>query len=139
MVLGNLALIAGVAPRALLNWMRRMFVDAADWVMEPNVIGMALYADGGAMTTKPYAGGGAYLKRMSQHCTRCPFDPAKRSGDDACPFTTLYWDFLHRHDAMFRKNPRMSKQLGGYDRLTDRDPIPERAREVRTRLAAGEL
>ena len=139
MILGNLALIAGVAPRALLQWMRRMFVDAADWVMEPNVIGMALYADGGAMTTKPYAGGGAYLKRMSKHCASCPFDPGKRTGDDACPFTTLYWDFLHRHDSTFRKNPRMSKQLGGFVRLADRDLIPERAREVRARLAAGEL
>ena len=139
MILGNLALTAGIDPKELLAWMRRMFVDASDWVMEPNVIGMALYADGGKMTTKPYAGGGAYLKRMSRYCKECPFDPSKRTGDDACPFTTLYWDFLNRNEGRFRSNPRMSKQLGGFARLADKDQIPARAREVLAALAVGEL
>lgn len=139
MILGNLALIAGVRPQELLAWMRRMFVDAADWVMVPNVIGMALYADGGKMTTKPYAGGGAYLRRMSKHCGPCPFDPAKRTGEDACPMTTLYWDFIGRHEDRWRGNHRMARSVAGLKRLADRDEIPIRAREVRERLARGEL
>ena len=86
MVLGNLALIAGVDPRAMNDWMWESFVDGAEWVMVPNVIGMSLHADGGMMATKPYASGGAYIDRMSDYCKGCAYDRKKRTGDDACPF-----------------------------------------------------
>ena len=85
MVLANLALIAGIAPAAFLAWMRRVFVDAADWVMVPNVIGMGVHADGGRMMTKPYAAGGAYISRMGRYCGSCAFDPRKRTGDGRLP------------------------------------------------------
>ena len=89
-VMGALGLMAGVEPQAMVGWMRERFVDAADWVMQPNVVGMALYADGGIMATKPYAAGGAYISKMSDHCRGCRYDPKARTGEDACPYTTLY-------------------------------------------------
>ena len=139
MVLANLALLTGIDPRAFLSWMRRVFVDAADWVMVPNVIGMGLHADSGRMMTKPYAAGGAYLSRMGSSCGGCRYDPRKRTGDDACPFTTLYWDFLDRHRDEFARNPRMAQQVRGLDRLADLDDLRVRARSVLTALDAGEL
>ena len=139
MVLANLALLTGIRPDAFLGWMRRMFVDAADWVMVPNVIGMGVHADGGAMMTKPYAAGGAYLSRMGSSCKGCRYNPKLRTGADACPFTTLYWDFLDRHRAEFGSNPRMAQQVRGLDRLSDLDGVRERARQVLGQLDRGEL
>lgn len=139
MVLANLSLIAGVRPSELLDWMRRMFVDAADWVMVPNVIGMGVAADDGLMMTKPYAAGGAYLSRMGRHCKGCVYDPKKRTGDDACPFTTLYWDFIDRHREQFASNPRMAQQVRGLDRLSDLEEVRIRAREVLALLESGDL
>ena len=139
MVLSNLALTTGVNPQEFLNWMREQFIDASDWVMVPNVIGMAVHADGGKLMTKPYASGGAYLNRMTQHCKSCVYDPKKRVGDDACPFTTLYWDFLERHKETFVKNHRMSQQVNGLKRLSDLPELKERAKEVLARLSEGTL
>jgi deoxyribodipyrimidine photolyase-related protein len=139
MVLGNLSLTAGVRPWELVEWMWAGFVDGAEWVMLPNVIGMALHADGGRMATKPYASGGAYLKRMTDHCGHCRFDPARRVGPDACPFTTLYWDFLARNEEHLRGNHRMGNQLASMRRLKDLAAVRERAVEVRARLAGGTL
>ncbi len=92
----NLALITGTNPPQFLQWMRQVFLDASDWVMVPNVIGMGVHADNGVMMTKPYAAGGAYISKMSNYCKGCVYDPKLRTGDNACPFTTLYWDFLDR-------------------------------------------
>ena len=139
MVLSNLALLTSVQPQAYLDWMRRLFVDAADWVMVPNVIGMGVHADGGRMMTKPYAAGGAYISRMSRYCKGCAFDPKQRTGERACPFTTLYWDFLDRHREAFAGNHRMAQQLGGLDRLGDLPAVRERAQEVLEGLSAGTL
>jgi deoxyribodipyrimidine photolyase-related protein len=139
MVLGNLAMLAGVRPAALVEWMWASFVDGAEWVMLPNVVGMALHADGGRMATKPYAAGGAYLDRMSDHCRGCRYDPKRRTGDDACPFTTLYWDFLDRHRDRFAGNHRMGNQLAGLRRLADLDATRARASEVLAALDAGTL
>ena len=139
MVLSNLALTTGVNPQEFLDWMREQFIDASDWVMVPNVIGMAVYADGGQLMTKPYASGGAYLNRMTQHCKGCAYDPKKRVGDDACPFTTLYWDFLDRHREEFVKNHRMSQQVYGLNRLTDLEELRERAKQVLSGLEQGTI
>ncbi|MBK6502757.1 cryptochrome/photolyase family protein [Candidatus Neomicrothrix sp.] len=139
MVLGNLALTAGVEPQAMTNWMWASFVDGAEWVMIPNVVGMALHADGGRMATKPYASGGAYINKMSDSCKGCRYDPKKRVGDDACPFTTLYWDFLARHEEVFAGNHRMARQVAGMRRLNNLPAVRERAVEVLAALDAGDL
>jgi deoxyribodipyrimidine photolyase-related protein len=139
MVLGNLALTAGVDPQAMTEWMWASFVDGAEWVMLPNVIGMALHADGGMMATKPYASGGAYINRMSDHCRGCRFDPRQRVGREACPFTTLYWDFLARHEQAFSDNHRLGRELAGMRRLADLDEVRDRARDVLRALDAGRL
>ena len=139
MVLSNLALITGSNPQEFLDWMRENFVDASEWVMVPNVIGMGLHADGGAMMTKPYAAGGAYISRMSTYCKSCAYNPKLRVGETACPFTTLYWDFLDRHREDFSKNHRMSQQLFGINRLSDLPQLKERAVEVLEGLDRGEI
>jgi len=139
MVLSNLALITGTSPQEFLDWMRRAFIDAADWVMVPNVIGMSLHADGGRLATKPYASGGSYISKMGNFCKACEFDPKKRVGADACPFTTLYWDFLERNRERFAKNHRMGQQLAGINRLSDLPQLKERAQEVFELLSRGEL
>jgi len=139
MVLGNLALTAGVDPQAMVEWMWASFVDGAEWVMLPNVIGMALFADGGQMATKPYASGGAYLNKMGDSCKGCRYNPKKRTGDDACPFTTLYWDFLARNEEALLGNHRLSRQLAAMRRLSDLPAVRERAVEVLGQLDDGTL
>ena len=139
MVLANLAMLSGVSPQAMSGWMASSFVDGSEWVMVPNLIGMAMHADGGRMATKPYAGGGAYINRMSDHCRDCRYDPKQRVGDDACPFSTLYWDFLARHRERFAGNNRMQRAYANLDRLGDRGRIPARAAEVLALLDEGRL
>jgi len=139
MVLSNLALLTGINPEEFLDWMSEVFIDAYDWVMVPNVIGMGVHADGGRMMTKPYAAGGAYISRMSNYCKGCVFDPKTRSEKDSCPFTTLYWDFLDRHREEFSKNHRIAQQVRGLDRLKDLEQLRERAREVLSGLGDGAL
>jgi len=139
MLLSNLALITGTNPQEFLDWMREVFIDASEWVMVPNVIGMGVHADGGAMMTKPYAAGGAYISRMSNYCKGCEYNPKLRIGETACPFTTLYWDFLDRHKETFAKNHRMSQQFFGLNRLSDLPELKVRAQEVLEGLELGEI
>ena len=139
MVLGNLALTAGVDPAAMTAWMRESFVDGAEWVMLPNVIGMALFADGGMMATKPYASGGAYINKMSDSCRTCRFNPKLRVGPDACPYTTLYWDFLARNADTLATNHRMARPLAAMRQLSDLPAVRRRAIEILGRLNSGEL
>ena len=139
MVLSNLALITGTNPQEFLEWMREKFIDASEWVMVPNVIGMGVHADGGKMMTKPYAAGGAYISRMSEYCSGCSYNPKLRVGDAACPFTTLYWDFLDRNKEIFAKNHRMFQQINGLKRLSDLPELRERAKEVLAGLDKGEI
>jgi len=139
MLLSNLALITGTNPQEFLDWMREVFIDASEWVMVPNVIGMGVHADGGAMMTKPYAAGGAYISRMSNYCKGCEYNPKLRIGESACPFTTLYWDFLDRHKETFAKNHRMSQQFFGLNRLSDLPELKVRAKEVLEGLEMGEI
>jgi deoxyribodipyrimidine photolyase-related protein len=128
MILGNYALQRGIDPAALTGWFHRAFVDGYDWVMVPNVVGMSQWADGGVMATKPYVAGGAYLDRMSDHCGRCPYDPRRRTGPTACPFTAGYWAFLDRHRDDLRGNHRMTRALAGLARRPDLPAIVEQER-----------
>lgn len=139
MVLGNLSLLSGVQPAELVEWMTVGFVDGAEWVMLPNVIGMALHADGGMMATKPYAAGGAYIDRMSDYCRPCRYDRKQRTGPDACPFTTLYWDFIARHSSRFEHNGRMVQPVRGARRLADLDEVRATAVRLVGRLDIGDL
>jgi deoxyribodipyrimidine photolyase-related protein len=139
MILSNLALITGTNPQEYLDWMRERFIDASDWVMVPNVIGMAVHADNGKLMTKPYAAGGAYINRMTEFCKGCKYDPKKRIGEDACPYATLYWDFLDRHKDEFIKNHRMSQMVNGLKRLSDLPETRQRAQEVLRGLDSGKI
>ncbi|NAZ84178.1 cryptochrome/photolyase family protein [Kineococcus sp. R8] len=123
MVLGNWALQRGYRPSEVADWFWRNFVDGYDWVMTTNVVGMSQHADHGVLATKPYSSGGAYIDRMSDFCGGCRYDPKVRVGEDACPFTAGYWNFLHGHRELLAGNQRMTRALGGLDRLKDLDAL----------------
>ena len=125
MVLGNYALQRGIDPLAMADWFHRSFVDGYDWVMIANVVGMSQHADGGVLATKPYAAGGAYIDRMSDYCGGCRYDPRKRLGEDACPFTAGYWEFLDRNRHRLADNLRMRQPLSGLGRLKDLAAVVE--------------
>ena len=123
MVLGNWALQRAVDPAALTDWFAGTFVDGTPWVMPANVVGMSQHADGGLVATKPYAAGGAYISKMTDHCGGCRFDPRTRIGPDACPVTAGYWAFLDRAEPHLRGNHRMAQPLAGLRRLSDREAV----------------
>ena len=129
MVTGLYALLLGVKPQAVHAWYLSVYVDAVEWVELPNTLGMGQFGDGGLMASKPYVASGKYIQRMSNHCKGCRYDPALSTGANACPFTTLYWDFLNRHEALLKKNPRMAMQLKNLNRLdaSTRDAISAQA------------
>jgi len=137
MVTGLFALLFGVEPRRVHEWYLAVYVDAVEWVELPNTLGMSQFADGGVMASKPYCATGAYIDRMSNACKGCRFDPKKSTGPDACPFTTLYWDFLARHRTLLARNQRMRMQLANVDRKEKAElaAIRRQADEVRDRLA----
>ena len=133
MVTGLYALMLGVQPKQVHAWYLAVYVDAVEWVELPNVLGMSQYADGGVMGSKPYIATGKYIDRMSPHCAGCRYDPAQRTGDCACPYTTLYWDFLVRHETRLAKHPRMALQVKNVARLTapQKQAVAERAAAIR--------
>lgn len=108
MVTGNLAMLLGVHPDAVDDWYLVVYADAFEWVEMPNTRGMATFADGGIMGTKPYAASGAYINRMSNYCSRCRYEVKQKSGEAACPFNRLYWGFLERNRARLAGNPRLA-------------------------------
>lgn len=138
MVTGLYALMLGVQPQQVHAWYLAVYVDAVEWVELPNTLGMSQYADGGLMASKPYVATGKYIQRMSPHCQGCRYDPAQRTGEKACPFTTLYWDFLMRHEATLAGNPRMALQVKNVARLDDaqKQAIRERAVAIRNGAVA---
>ena len=118
MVTGLFALLLGVKPQEVHQWYLAIYVDAVEWVELPNTLGMSQYADGGMMASKPYIATGKYIQRMSNYCQNCPYDPGQSIGEAACPFTTLYWDFLMRHQSFLATNARMGLQLRNLHRLS---------------------
>jgi deoxyribodipyrimidine photolyase-related protein len=125
MVTGLFALLAEVEPKQVADWYLAVYVDAVEWAQLPNVAGMALYANGGRFTSKPYVASGAYIQRMSNHCEGCTYAPtakdAAKSGKPTCPFTVLYWNFLLRHQAALAANPRTALMAKSAARLSTAD------------------
>ncbi len=133
MVTGLFTLLLGVRPQQVHEWYLAVYVDAVEWVELPNTLGMSQYGDGGLMASKPYVATGKYIQRMGGPCAGCRYDPALREGERACPYTTLYWDFLMRHEALLLKNPRMALQVKNVARLSDaqRQAVTQRALAIR--------
>lgn len=133
MVLGNFSLLLGVHPREFHEWHMAMYSDAIDWVSLPNTLGMSQHGDGGIVGTKPYISTGNYVNKMSNFCKNCQFDFKQATGDKACPITTLYWDFMIRHEDSLRKNHRMGMQIKHVERKSDKEKreIQAQAKETK--------
>jgi deoxyribodipyrimidine photolyase-related protein len=121
MVTGMFGVTAQIHPRQLCDWYLAVYVDAVEWVELPNTAGMALFANGGRFTSKPYVASGAYVKRMSNYCSGCSYKPETRFGPGACPMTTLYWNFLDQHEAAFAGNPRTALMVKHLQRMAQQD------------------
>ena len=138
MVTGNFAMLIGANPSEIHEWYLKVYADAHEWVELPNTIGMAVYADGGIVGTKPYACSGNYINKMSDFCKKCKYNNKKRTGPDACPFNYLYWNFLMQHD--FSKNPRMFTAYAGLSKLNEEEKakIKQEAKEFIAKISENE-
>ena len=138
MVTGNFALLAEVLPSEVCDWYLAIYVDAIEWVELPNTAGMALFANGGRFTSKPYIASGAYIKRMSNYCNDCKYKPDVRFGENACPVTTLYWNFLIKHRNQFEASPRTRLMTANLKRISDEDQkeITVHAKKILSNLDA---
>ena len=141
MVTGNFAMLLGVHPDAINEWYMAVYADAYEWVELPNTHGMATFADGGIVGSKPYAAAGAYINRMSDYCGSCRYDVKQRIGDGACPFNALYWDFLDRNRKTLGGNIRLAMPYKSLGRMSDaeRKAIREQAERWRTAFGAVPL
>jgi deoxyribodipyrimidine photolyase-related protein len=141
MVTGNFALIAGLDPHAVHEWYLAVYADAFEWVEMPNTLGLSLYADGGLMASKPYAASGAYIRRMSNFCDGCAYDPKTAVGEGACPFNALYWDFVARNRNKLSATGRMTYVYASWDRMDAerRQALRTQAQTTLARMRAGEL
>ena len=139
MVTGLFALLFGVDPVEVHKWYLAVYYDAVEWVELPNTAGMSQFSDGGIMASKPYAATGKYISRMSNYCAGCKYKPEESTGEKACPFTTLYWDFLMRHEEMLGKNQRMALQVKNLARLgaEKKKEIRAAAKRIRETTAKG--
>lgn len=141
MILSNLAVLCGFSPRELTDWFWVSYIDAYDWVVETNVLGMATFADGGLTATKPYVSGAAYINRMSNYCGKCALDPKKSTGPGSCPFTSLYWSFLERHSDLLASNQRMRMPYSTLNKKAARERVAlrDRAEQAIEQLQRGEV
>lgn len=126
MITGNFALLAGLDPDEVDRWYLGIYVDAIEWVELPNTRGMSQFADGGIIASKPYAASGNYIQKMGRYCKTCHYDVKQRTGEGSCPFNSLYWDFIDRHQSLFESNPRMAFPLKHWKALSDDDKAPIR-------------
>ncbi|MBU3636864.1 cryptochrome/photolyase family protein [Polynucleobacter sp. es-MAR-4] len=138
MVTGNFALLAEVLPKEVCDWYLAIYIDAIEWVELPNTAGMALFASGGRFTSKPYIASGAYIKRMSNYCNSCQYKPDVRFGEEACPMTNLYWNFLIKHRKQFEASPRTRLMTANLSRIDEADQrsIQEHAKAILGNLNA---
>jgi len=136
MVIGNFALLAGLDVQAVCDWYLGVYLDAFEWVELPNTLGMALFADGGIMASKPYAASGKYIQKQGDHCQACPYDPKQVTGDRACPYNSLYWHFIDRHSDSLSQNPRMGLIMGGWRKraAADREAVVDWGEQMLQRL-----
>jgi deoxyribodipyrimidine photolyase-related protein len=118
MITGMFGITAQIEPQQLCDWYLAVYVDAVEWVELPNTAGMALFANGGRFTSKPYVASGAYVKRMSNYCNGCRYKPEVKTGEKACPLTTLYWNFLDKYEKTFASNPRTSLMAKNLTRMS---------------------
>lgn len=132
MITGNFALLSLVEPQAVDDWYLGIYIDALQWVELPNTRGMSQYADGGKIATKPYISSGNYINKMSNHCSNCHYNVKKRTGDDACPFNALYWNFLEVHRPKLQNNRRMGMMYRLLDKIDpeERNAIQQRALHI---------
>jgi deoxyribodipyrimidine photolyase-related protein len=130
MVTGNFSLIAGFHPDEVNEWYLIVYADAYEWVELPNVTGMILYADGGVISSKPYAAGSNYINKMSDYCKNCKYSPSKKTGEGACPFNYLYWDFVIRNRETLKDNQRMGMMYATLDRM-DKEKVKTIQRDAR--------
>ncbi len=139
MVLANFAVLCGYSPRELTDWFWIGYIDAYDWVVEPNVLGMGTFGDGGITATKPYVSGAAYINRMSDYCGQCRYNPKLATGEGSCPFTALYWAFLERHEALLGANRRLAMPYSTLHKKSadERRAMRERAERCVRELAAA--
>ena len=121
MILANFALITGINPQEIESWFHSAFIDAYDWVMQTNVIGMGIFADGGKLASKPYAASANYISKMSDYCTNCDYDKSDRTSEKACPFNYFYWDFIARHQDKLKSLGRMNLILGNLRKISEED------------------
>lgn len=140
MVTGNFALLAGLLPQAVHEWYLEVYADAYEWVELPNVIGMSLFADGGVLGSKPYAASGNYISKMSDYCRTCRYDVKVKTGEGACPFNALYWDFLDRNGEKLAGNHRLAQPYATWRRMSEaqRQAYRQSAARFLARLDAGE-
>jgi deoxyribodipyrimidine photolyase-related protein len=141
MVTGNFALLAGIDPGQVHEWYLAVYADAFEWVEAPNVIGMSQFADGGVIASKPYISSGNYIAKMSDYCTTCAYSVKQKTGEGACPFNLIYWDFLIRHRDRFGRNPRMGPVYRTWDKMdeTRRAAVLDGAAKVLDDLDAGRV
>jgi deoxyribodipyrimidine photolyase-related protein len=141
MITGNFALLAGLNPKEVCKWYLAVYADAYEWVELPNTLGMALYADGGVMASKPYAASGKYIQKMSNFCKSCVYNPADMVGENACPFNSLYWNFIAQHQEKLKNNPRLHYAYLNWAKMDEekKNAICLKAKEVLVALEAGRL
>lgn len=133
MVTGLFSLLYGIDPKQIHQWYLAVYVDAVEWVELPNTLGMSQYADNGIMASKPYVASGNYINKMSNYCKNCRFKPSEAVGENACPFTTLFWDFLDTHADTFKNNPRMGFMLKNLERKSATDIADIKAQAIKIR------
>lgn len=128
MITGNFALLAGIDPKQVHEWYLAVYLDAFEWVELPNTLGMSQFGDGGVLASKPYASSGAYINRMSTYCSDCKYNVRNKTEDDACPFNSLYWDFLARNEDVLKGNPRLNMPYRNWEKKEKGDKIAHRNR-----------
>jgi deoxyribodipyrimidine photolyase-related protein len=141
MITGNFALLAGLDVKEVQDWYLAVYADAYEWVEMPNTLGMALFGDGGVVASKPYAASGKYIQRMSNYCTQCTYDVEKSTGENACPFNALYWDFMARNEKALRGNQRMPFVFTTWDKFgpDKQQAIQQQAVHLFKKLEEGTL